>query len=196
MNFASTTQYKPECAPGVTVTLRRIGPRKRAEIEMKLSDARARQRAITSDYFAAKEVLDKLILAAEKNEDGTPKLVTPDMSEMALKIAGSAESLGLLLNAEVRPAYLEAGIVSIDGAELTAADLCDSGPDDLFLDLAEVLMNGAALTGELSKNSESPITSPAVEDGAMSSTTAGSAESEASGFTATAASSQSTPPAS
>ena len=199
MNFASTIEFNPKCDTWVTVKLRRIGPRKRAEIEMSISDARARQRSLTSDYFAAKEALDKLLVAAEKNEDGTPKDVTPAMGECALKVAGAANAIGLLLNAEIRPAYLEAGVMAILGSaaegapELTVSDLCDSGPDELFLELSDMLIDGSALSGDLSKNSESPITSPAVGDGAMSSTTAGSADNADSGYIATAASSPSTP---
>jgi hypothetical protein len=92
--------------------------------------------------------------------------------------------IGLIINRELKPAYIRASLVSIEGFEVEnkpAAKPWDTlirnAPDELIDELYLAANLNSGLTSEQEKNSQSPSPSPAAEDGGRSSTTASSAAS-------------------
>lgn len=92
--------------------------------------------------------------------------------------------IGLIINRELKPAYIRASLVSIEGFEVEGKPaakpwdtLICNAPDELIDELYLAANLNSGLTSEQEKNSQSPSPSPAAEDGGRSSTTANSAAS-------------------
>ena len=96
--------------------------------------------------------------------------------------------IGLIINRELKPAYIRASLVSIEGFEVEGKpaakpaakpweSLIHHAPDELIDELYLAANLNSGLTSEQEKNSQSPSPSPAAEDGGRSSTTASSAAS-------------------
>lgn len=197
MNFSSTQTVSSKTWPGVTFTLRRIGPRKRAELEIACATARSKRRELFLQYSGAREHLQSLL----KKDPELNALITKAeaegraITELDLPLTAEHVSAGVELHRleeELRnnartlidPVFVKAALVSIDGISyngdnaLTADVLCEYGPDDLFEEIVSAINEGAYLNQELNANLSLPTTSGAPVDGEKSNTIAPNVSSE------------------
>jgi hypothetical protein len=141
-----------------------------AEIRRIEAEAKAESREPTADEQAQIQAIE-----------ARPETVTQRVARNKLD-----HRIGLTINRDLKPAYIRASLISIDGFQVDdkpAAkpwdSLIRSAPDELIDELYLAANLNSGLTGEQEKNSQSPSPSPAVEDGGTSTTTASSAASAA-----------------
>lgn len=156
MDFSTTITHESQTAPGVTFTVRRLNLIARAARESKMLPARARY----SDIFDRIRTLaadpDASELRAAPGRDGEFNLAWAELIHLE--------------NSEIRPAYIRAGLVAvegmtIDGAPVTVETFLNGAPDALLVEAFVACRNASDLTEEQRKNSEPPTTSGAVADG-------------------------------
>lgn len=154
-SFASKETQDSAAIPGMKFTVRRLNDIQRARRDMKLIDVRAR--------------LTELSARFEKIED----LESIERRRLDYEI-------GLVINADLKPAYIRAGFVSmegfeIDGAVPTAESLIESGRSDVINEVYAACAAASGMTPDELKNSPSPGTSDVLGAGQESSTTASAA---------------------
>lgn len=151
LNLDRTITHESAVMPGVKFTVRRLSVRERAVRDLPLVDVRFR---ITELYRRLEEVKDKI-----KAPDGKSEA---DLDRLRLDAVRIDHEVGLLINAEMRPAYLKASLVSVEGLpkKLSVQDLIDAQELDPLLE--EIYAAGIAAAGmgaDEIKNSPSPGTS-------------------------------------
>lgn len=153
-SFNSKETIESATYPGVKFTVRILNDIQRARRDAKLLDVRAR----------INELQDRWAVAKDKG-DGAIEL---------LKINDEA---ALLSQSQLKPAYIRAGLVSVEGIEIdgvpaTVETLIESGPVELVNEIYDACVKASGLGAEETKNSQSPGTSPEAEAGQESNTTA------------------------
>ncbi len=144
---------------GVTFTVRNLNKFQRAKRDAALVDARFR--------------VSKLWAQRAEHFDANDKILPGHELEWA-RIDTEA---GLVMVGEIQPAYIRAGLVSIEGYSIagvpaTVETLLAEGEDDLIDEIHAACFAGSGLTVEQEKNSPSLGTSPVAADGQATPTTA------------------------
>lgn len=191
MNFSTTYTLESKSCAGVTVTLRRLGPKRRAEIELSIAAARARHSecqlvamrenaALQKCLDAVPEYRDKLKATIESG--GKPTDLMAMVPAEAWNITGrkqkAEDEAAALERAQISPAYITSCVKSIDGITLedgspyTVAHLCEEGPDELFDEVTVAINANGYLAKEKAENLSSPTTSGVQGDGGQTITTA------------------------
>jgi hypothetical protein len=152
VKYTSTIPFESALFPGVTGQIRRMSAARRDDLAMWIAEAQSR----------IHEVLLELE-AAEAEADGVAKAIaTQKLSDELLR-----------LDRSVRSVHLRWGVKSLEGLEIDghAADvelLIEAGPEELIFELAAEVRKVLGLSENERKNSPSPITSGAPEDGLTS----------------------------
>lgn len=175
MNFESKITHESRTVPGVKFTVRRLNVVQRAKRDAPLLQQRVR----------LTEIDHRLRSLPEIPVDGHDPF-GPDRAALNVELQD-------LENLHFRPAYLRAGLISvegieIDGAPVTAQTLIESGPDDLIIEIYNACMSASEMNAVQQGNLQSPITSAEQEGGGESNTTVTSAAATDTISTAIAAS--------
>lgn len=163
MDFSTTITHESQALPGVSFTVRRLNVIERAKRDAKMLPARSRY----------SDILDRMrTLSVDPDADDYK---SAPGKENQFNAAWS--ELIHVENGEIRPAYIRAGLVSvdgltIDGAAPTVEAFLAGAPDPLIIEVFAACRAASDLQEELRKNSESPTTSDAAADGQASDTTA------------------------
>lgn len=193
-NFAKSYMVESKALPGVVATLRRIGPRERAEIELSVSAARIRQREIATRREQLSQQITALLDGVRDADGKVAEAAIPEASiGLALEYHALGDEGALLARSIIEPAFVVAAVKSI--SEITYEDqpatgelLCIHGPDALFDEIAEAIGKHSYLTAEDAETFKLPTTSGAQGAGQAKSTTAAAASESAAGVSADAAS--------
>lgn len=153
-SFNSKETVESVTCPGVRFTVRILNDIQRARRDMKLLEVRAR----------INELQDKWVVAKDKGAG-------------ALELLKINDEAALLSQSQLKPAYIRAGLISIEGLELDGAPatietLIESGPVELVNEIYDACVKASGLGAEETKNLPSPGTSPEAEAGQESNTTA------------------------
>jgi len=181
MNIESRSVLHSTIAEGVSITLRKFSVKRRAQVELQLSEYRERQKDIArqmSECFIKADVKDdegKLIEAGDSAEVRLEKL----RKQAAFRI--DFESLD---DAYLKPAYLKVYIdkiegLDIDGTPATVDTFIEDGPVELADEVYAYIQTHNGLTPGENSASGQPGTSAPPEANPTPSTTAIPAESPA-----------------
>jgi hypothetical protein len=184
MKFSPTYVLESKACPGVTVTLRRMGPKLRAETELAISAARVkcREAAQIAEKLSVRlqQLLDetpgfreKVAALPEEKRGALPAEVLAMVPEEAWDVStrkAEAEAQATAVErAEINPAFVLAAVKAIDGMEsdepFTAATLCEFGPEELFDEVVAAITDNSYLLRGKAENLSSPTTSGAQVDG-------------------------------
>lgn len=198
MNFKAKQTFDSKTCEGVRFTVRMLNVIQRAKRDMEIAEERIQFGALVQHVRAASEsdalqkesaalikhLSDKL---GEKHDDTTEaaRILTAyqQISEPAESRSADYRA-GLILDMTMKPAAIQAGLVSIEGLHddeaviKTAEDLIDRGPSELIHEIWLRCEELAGMSPGDQKNSLSPGTSARQEDGQTSSTIATTAERE------------------
>jgi hypothetical protein len=182
MNYLSTESFESKAFPGVTVKLKKMSQRRRAEFNINMAPllAKARSLAIANEPIE-QEYAEHLKACEIAKENGAVELpVFPDDKMDQLGKAWTEQRR--FEQDEMAPPLLRWGVASIDGLTIdgkpaTVESLIDAGPPELTEEITAEVTRVMRLSSAEIKNSGSPTTSGAVADGATSSLTAPNAES-------------------
>ena len=201
MDFSKTYTLESKTYPGVEVKLSRLGPKLRANLELSLTEPRARECDLDMKRDFLGEQLNAILEKSPRSADG--KVIEADLPKEALKIADELIAVRTELEnvqrALIYPVFVKAAVkgfnseLTYEGQPATAELLSEHGPDDLFLEVVKAINGNGYLTEEQVGNSPSPITSPVVGDTATNNTTATPASNAPDSPSSAAASSTSQP---
>jgi hypothetical protein len=185
MDFSKTYELKSTSYPGVIVKLTRLGPKMRANLELSLTEPRARERelAMRRDFVA--EQLNAIL--AKSPRDGEGKVIEADLPSEALKVADELiavrSELENVQRALIYPAFVKAAVkgfnseITYEGQPATAELLTEHGPDDLFLEVVKAINGNGYLTTEQVESLSLATTSVAAVAGETNNSSATSADS-------------------
>jgi len=206
MNYPTKKTVKSSVVPGVSFTVKILGEAPRARVEMEVAGARSKQRDLTYEYMGLQEKLDAILppepvdeqalktdpkayaIELGKRDEERVKALEPAQRRELLHHRASQNALNeqhyAIFASGIRPAWLKAGVISIagcdvDGKPRTVDQLIEYGPDALALEIFNEIHEEARLPEAEAKNSQSPSSSDAVEDGTTKTTTAPSASQKA-----------------
>ncbi|HEX4138365.1 MAG TPA: hypothetical protein VHY84_27390 [Bryobacteraceae bacterium] len=189
MNFAKTYSFESVSYPGVVITLMRIGPKRRAEIELSVSKARARQRELSTWHESTRQTLVAVIDASPKDAEGKPieAQLLPESLALAMELQAIVDEAEALVCAQIHPAFVRAALKAFGGPEAltyegkpaTAELLCEYGPDELFNEVVAAITGNGYINAEAARNLSSPSTSDGQGDGEATNTTAPAASPDA-----------------
>lgn len=182
MDFASTYKLESVSLPGVVITLKRMGPKRRAETELSVSAARSKQRELSMRHEAARVKLLAAIAASPTDAEGKPieAELRPECLVHAMELQSVSDEAAALVRAQISPAFVRAAVKSFGGPEAltyegkpaTAELLCDNGPDELFDEVVAAINTNGYVSAESARNLSLPTTSAAPEDGKAKNSTA------------------------
>jgi hypothetical protein len=174
MNYSSIITKESQL-PGVRFRFRRLTEGVRLRIRMQLAETLAKLREIEAER---EELFERISARLNRSaEEITVAELTPrERAEMDML----ADRIELLNEAYVRPAYVEACLLEVEGLEIdgqavTPENLRECGPPELYREIAGAIMSEAGLTDAERGNSVSPSTLPAVEGGQTQDINAGDA---------------------
>jgi hypothetical protein len=182
MDFKSTYTLESTAFPGVIVTLKRMGPKRRAEVELSVSAARAKQRELSMRHEDVRQKLVAAIALSPRDEEGRPieAELRGETLVLAMELQAISDEASALVRAQIHPAFIMAAVKSFGGAEAltydgkaaSAALLVENGPDELFDELVESINGNGYLSAAAARNLPLPSTSGAQADGELTSTIA------------------------
>lgn len=186
MDFSATYKLESNVFPGVIVTLSRIGPRKRATLELKLAEPRAKERELSVRLESQSAKLTAILDRTVKDKTGAPdeSALSDEAIALGSELLGIEADLRDLRQSSILPEYLKAAVKGFSGEELTYDGepasvelLCEHGPDELFREIVAAVNANGYLSPKATENLSAPTTSPAAVDGTTSNMNAGNAES-------------------
>ncbi len=198
MNIKSTFTQDSKACPGVRFTMRVLNQITRAGRDAELVEARSQIAELAAQMqrlpdpddeirrIAAAARAEVRELTAEEQAQIRAIEAKPETSSQRVARNTVDHRIGLIINRELKPAYICASLISIEGFEVEGKlpakpwdTLIRHAPDELIDELYIAANLNSGLTSEQEKNSQSPSPSPEAEDGGKSSTTASSAASAA-----------------
>lgn len=169
MDFKSTYTVNSVSLPGVIVTLKRLGPRRRAEVELSISATRTKQRELSLRHEAVRKRLIASIDLDPKDAEGKPIEETLSSATLgiSMELQELAEQIAALSRSEVHPEFLKAAVkafggtdpLTYEGKPATAELVCDVGPAELFDELVEAIDANAYMKPKEAENLSSATTS-------------------------------------
>jgi len=170
VNYSSIITRKSELPgfEGVSFRFRRLTEGVRLRIRLALADTLAKLREIEAER---EELFDRI--AARLNRPVEEITLGELTSQERAALQTLTDRIELINEAEVKPAYVDACLVAVEGIEIngqavTAASLREEGPPELYREIAAAIMAEAGLTEEERGNSSWPSTSREVEGGVTS----------------------------
>jgi hypothetical protein len=189
MDFKSTYTLASAAFPGVEVTLRRLGPKRRAEIELAIAGPRARFRELAVRHDAIRAKLIAALDACPKDAAGAPVEAELSDDANALGVARLAvwSELTAVKRALIDPAFVAAAVkgfagepLTYNGAPATADLVLEYGPSSLLDEIISSIEDHASLTPEAEQNLLSPSIFPQPGNGEAQLSTAMSAKTNGS----------------
>jgi hypothetical protein len=182
MDFKSTYTLASTAFPGVIVTLKRMGPKRRAEVELSVSAARAKQRELSIRHEDVRQKLVAAIALSPRDDEGRPieAELRGETLMLAMELQAISDEAAALVRAQIHPAFIAAAVKSFGGSEAltydgkpaSAALLVENGPDELFDELVASINGNGYLPAEAARNLRLPSTSGAQADGELTNTIA------------------------
>jgi hypothetical protein len=174
MTFSPVYTLESKTCPGVTVTLRRMGPKRRAELELKTATARAQCRQALAESEKLDAQVQSALDAVPGFRDAVAALPEAERSALTPAIIGmipdevwtisalnsdAKARASAVERAEIQPAMVISAVQSIAGIDsYTAEMLCDAGPDELFAEVVVAINENAYLGREKAANLSLPTT--------------------------------------
>ena len=173
MDFSLTAEHKSITEPGVAFTLRRIGPKERALMELKLAPQRAELRDIQEQHEELREQLAKLVATGGVTAEGKPlvvedpTLITPEMLKISNQVELAAHKAENYERANVTPEIIESALLSVtnDGQPVSMEAFQAAASDRLFTEIYQTIINGAYLDPDSAKNLRPSTTLNAAQAG-------------------------------
>jgi hypothetical protein len=190
MNYLSTESFESKSFAGVTVKLKKMSQRRRAEFNLNMAALLDKARNIDIANEPLESEYGEFVKALEAAKAASTDL--PTFPEDKLDALGKAWTAKRRFEQdEMAPPLLKWGVASIEGLVIDgqAANvelLIDAGPPELCEEISYQVTRVMNMSAAERKNSESPTTSGAVADGATKDMTAPLAESAISTSSATA----------
>jgi hypothetical protein len=198
MNYQSTETITSTTFPGVTVKLRKMSQRRRAEFNLSMAPLLAKAREISianepieAEYAAFLKETEK-VKAANAELPATDPQPLPVFAEDRMEALGKAWTEQRRFEQdEMQPPVLRWGVASIEGLNIddqpaTVESLIADGPPELTEEIAGQVTRVMRLSSAQIKNSAPLTTSGAVVDGATTNSTAPPAEPDTTTSSATA----------
>lgn len=150
--FQVETQFTQDskACPGVRFTMRVLNQYQRAIRDSKIVDARTRISELSAKYSALPD------------PDGDPTMPSAEAARLRIERNTIDHRLGLVITTELKPAYIRASLVGIEGLHLnpepvtTTADpwggLIGNAPDELLDEIYTAAVQNSGLSGEQEKN--------------------------------------------
>ena len=163
MNLSTTITHESAALEGVKFTVRRLNYIDRCQRDMAMLDDRA----------AAADLTRRIALVSDEGEDG--KRTAHPGKEQEFSRLNAEHSM--LYQSRIVPAYIRAGLVSVEGVEVDGKP-ADVGTftkwasDALLDEVFAACYQASDLTDEQRKNLQSPGSLDAAEAGQASNTTA------------------------
>lgn len=173
LKLSSRKTFESKRYPGVQVVIRVLSEGVRTRIRLQLAPALMKIRDLNKELEA---------IEIPKNESGETDpnaKVDPSVFSKIVRISDETTSI---TQTEIDPIYFKQGFVSISGieidgsTELSAEQLIELAPTELYDEIVEAIKHGSELSVDEAKNSSSPITSVEAQDGRDQNTTALSAK--------------------
>lgn len=176
MNFSTTETHESQAEPGVRFTVRVLNRIQRAGRDMELLKHRERLTQIQSEIAE--------LIVEKDNGPGQPKTMSVKPGAEVRMAVLSHEST-LIEAQHVTPAYIRAGLVSVEGYDIdgqpaTVETIISGGSDALLDEIYTACSAASGLSAEQRKNSQPAGTSPAPEGTPAGPTTATPAANPAS----------------
>jgi hypothetical protein len=172
MKYTSTRSYESEVAPGVTITLRKVNEKRRAELMRQTAPFIEQQRAIAKKFLEIQARATPVFEGQDEAGNPKPKMdpitceqVTEYSAEDLVKLSDLLTERDNFETLEVNPIYIRWGVSSVDGLEIdgrpaTVEDLLgDDSPDGLVKEILAVLQGKIDLSSEKKSASSLPSTS-------------------------------------
>lgn len=185
MNFESLIRHESAAAPGVTFFVRRMTEGARLRLRLDLAAAFAKLRAIEADRS---DLLDR---AAERLRKAAEEILVAELLPAERRdLADLVEREALVQATEINPAYLAAGLDSIEGLTLDGTAITDAGglarvpSPELYREVMDAVLAAAGMSAADRGNSASPSTSGAAGATTNDSTAPGAGETGSTSTTA------------
>jgi hypothetical protein len=175
MDYTSEERIESKAMPGIYLTFIKMVEGHRLELRRRAAGISAKlnplARRINSSDQQLKEIQKRVLDDAQSAR----------VAELQLKIDEMAEQADLIHQTELQPIWIRWGLLKVEGdltinGEPPTAENIAFGPPKLYAEIVEIIRERLGLSSGEIKNSSSPITSTAPEDGATSDTTAESAK--------------------
>ncbi len=197
MDFSPTYILESKTFPGVHIVLKRMGPRRRAEVELAVAAARARVRELSIRHESARQKLVAALDRGPKDAEGKPieAELGGETFALALETHGLAEEASSVKRALIDPAFVRAAVKSFagpealtyEGAAATSELVIEWGPESFVEEIISAIENNAYLGAEAAANLQSPGISSAQQDSRPKSSTASAANGHATSSSESAA---------
>jgi hypothetical protein len=174
MDFKSVYSLASTAFPGVTVLLRRLGPKRRAEIELAIAGPRARFRELAVRHDAIRAKLIAALDASPKDASGAPveAELSDDATRLGVERLAVWSELTAVKRALIDPAFVAAAVKGFAGEELTyngapatAELVLEYGPEEFVQEISDAIERAVYLSPEASSDSRSPSILDAQADG-------------------------------
>jgi hypothetical protein len=198
MNIKPTFTQESTTCPGVRFTMRVLNQITRADRDAGLIEARSSIAELAAEMHRLPDPDEPIrriqaAMAAEAREASAEEQAQiqaietkPETASQRMARNKLDHRIGLIMIREMKPAFIRASLVSIEGFEVEGKSptkpwdaLIRHAPDELIDELYFAASVNSGLTTDQGKNSQSPSPSPAAEDGGASSTIATAANSAA-----------------
>lgn len=180
MNFESLLRHESAAAPGVTFFVRRMTEGARLKLRLDLAAAFVKLRAIEADRS---DLLDR---AAERLRKPAEQILVAELLPAERReLADLVEREDLVQKTEINPAYLAAGLDSIEGLTLDGSAITDAAGlarvpcPELYREVMDAVLAAAGMSPEARGNSGSPSTGGAAPEAPTNDTTAPGASASA-----------------
>ena len=171
LNIETTFTQDSQACPGVRFTMSVLNQYQRALRDSKLVDARVRMSELAAKLLALPDpdADAGAIRARCKTEDrqATPEeqatldknAIDPDVALRRIERHALDHRVGLLINTELKPAYVRASLLSVEGLQVSGQDpkapwdsLIEHAPDGLIDELYVAASLNSGLTEAQEKN--------------------------------------------
>ena len=181
LSLNSTISRESKAHPGVRFTVRRLNHLQRAKRTFGVLQHASRIQELLVEY---RQVLEAAGIRARPFEEEQAETERRQAANNLPRAAALDSEIGQLLDAHIKPAAIQAGLLSIDGFHVdgkaaTPEQVLEFAPPDLLEEIFLACETASGLNGEEQKNSQSPGLSPGPEAGNSKPTTARSANGSA-----------------
>lgn len=181
MDYTSQERIESKVMPGIFFTLVKMVEGHRLELRRRAAAISAKISPLARRIEAGDQELKKI---AATNDPA----IAAKVAELQQKINEMVEQADMIHQTELEPIWIRWGLLKVEGditinGEPPTADNLAFGPPDLYLEVLNLIRERLGISPAAIKNSSSPTTSIAQEDGTTGDTTADSAKTPETGST-------------
>jgi hypothetical protein len=172
MKYTSTITHQSKTDPAISFTVRHLTEGRRIKISLQLADKYDKIDTIRAGVSEIAERVKPLL--AQAKADGSDVLSNnPDMADLTRK----HRQMQSVERDEIIPTFVRALLVSVDGLEIdgapaTVESMIESGPPDLYAEIAKAVKHEMGMDEQETGNSEPLSTSTVQADGGTQITSA------------------------